>query len=115
MSCLDRIMELTDVIEERVLAGDWAGATGLDIERRHLLGEMFARDSDAATSNANRAIIEQLRARNEAAIAAVGSARQALTIVARMPSIRRRSRILARTSVRCVRPMSCTRRQDRNF
>ena len=83
MSCLDRIMELTDVIEERVLAGDWAGATGLDIERRHLLGEMFARDSDAATTNANRAIIEQLRARNEAAIAAVGSARQALTIVAR--------------------------------
>jgi hypothetical protein len=83
MNCLDRIMELTDVIEERVLAGDWAGATGLDIERRQLLGEIFARDPDAAASQANRAIIEQLRARNEAAIAAVSSARQALTIVAR--------------------------------
>ena len=83
MSCLARIMELTDVLEERVLAGDWAGATGLEIERRHLLGEMFARNPDAAGSNANRAILEQLRARNEATIAAVGSARQALTIVAR--------------------------------
>jgi hypothetical protein len=83
MNSLDRIMELTDVIEERVLAGDWAGATGLEIERRHLLGEMFARNPDAAENNANRAIIEQLRARNEATIAAVASARQALTIVAR--------------------------------
>ena len=83
MNSLDWIMELTDVIEERVLAGDWAGATGLEIERRHLLGEMFARNPDAAGSNANRAILEQLRARNEATIAAVGSARQALTIVAR--------------------------------
>ena len=31
MSCLDRIMELTDVIEERVLAADWAGEIGLDV------------------------------------------------------------------------------------
>lgn len=83
MNCLDRIMELTDVIEERVLAGDWAGATGLDVERRQLLGEMFARDPDAAGNNTNRAILEQLRARNEATIAAVGSARQVLTIAAR--------------------------------
>ena len=83
MNCLDRIMELTDVIEERVLAGDWAGATGLDIERRHLLGEIFARDPDAAGINRNRAILEQLRARNEATITAVGSARQVLTIAAR--------------------------------
>ncbi|MCL4791233.1 MAG: hypothetical protein KJ040_04185 [Gammaproteobacteria bacterium] len=82
MNCLDRVMELTDEIEERVLAGDWAGATGLDVERRQLLGEMFARDPDAAGSS-NRAILEQLRARNEITMAAVSSARQVLTIAAR--------------------------------
>ncbi len=83
MSCLDRIMELTDVIEERVLAADWAGATGLDIERRQLLCELFAHDPDAAQGSANRTILEQLRARNEATMTAVTSARQVLTIAAR--------------------------------
>ena len=83
MSCLDRIMELTDVIEERVLAADWAGATGLDIERRQLLGELFGRDPDAAQGSANRAILEQLKARNEATMASVTSARQVLTMAAR--------------------------------
>ena len=83
MKCLDRIMELTDVIEERVLAADWAGATNLDIERRRLLGELFARDPDAAQGSENRAILEQLRARNEATMASVTGARQALTIAAR--------------------------------
>lgn len=83
MSCLDRIMELTDVIEERVLAADWAGATGLDIERRRLLGELFAHDPDAARGSEYRAILEQLRARNEATMASVTSARQVLTIAAR--------------------------------
>lgn len=83
MNCLDRIMELTDEIEERVLAGDWAGATGLDVERRQLLGEIFARDPDTAAGSSNRAILEQLRARNEITMAAVSSARQVLTIAAR--------------------------------
>ncbi len=83
MNCLDRIMELTDDIEERVLAADWAGATGLDIERRQLLGELFARHPDAAHDSENRAILEQLKARNAATMAAVGSARQVLTIAAR--------------------------------
>jgi hypothetical protein len=83
MKCLDRIMELTGLIEERVLEGDWAGATDLDIERRQLLVETFARDPDAASSSGNRAILEQLRARNEITMAAVGSARKLLTIAAR--------------------------------
>lgn len=83
MKCLDRIMALTDVIEERVLAGDWAGATGLDIERRQLLAEVFARDPDAASSDEHRAMLEQLRARNEITMAAVSNARQLLTIAAR--------------------------------
>jgi hypothetical protein len=76
-------MTLTDDIEERVLAGDWAGATGLDVERRQLLGEMFARNPDAAAGSENRAVLEQLKARNEITMAAIGSARQALTIAAR--------------------------------
>ncbi|MBM4221315.1 MAG: hypothetical protein FJ170_05140 [Gammaproteobacteria bacterium] len=76
-------MELTDVIEERVLAGDWAGATGLDIERRQLLAEVFARDPGAASSGENRAVLEQLRARNEITMATVSSARQMLSIAAR--------------------------------
>jgi hypothetical protein len=83
MNCLDRIMALTDDIEERVLAADWAGATGLDIERRQLLADLFARNPDAARSGHNRAILEQLMARNDATMATLGSARQALTITAR--------------------------------
>jgi hypothetical protein len=83
MNCLDRIMELTDDIEERVLAADWAGATNLDIERRQLLGELFARNPDTAKNGENRAILEQLLARNNATMATLGSARQALTIAAR--------------------------------
>jgi hypothetical protein len=83
MNFLDRIMALTDVIENRVLAGDWAGATGLDVERRRLLGELFARDPDAAANSRNRAILEQILARNEISMTAVSSARQALSITAR--------------------------------
>ena len=83
MNRLDRIMELTEVIEERVLAADWAGATVLDIERRQLLGELFVRNPDAAQGSDNRAILEQLKARNEATMAAVSSARQVLNIAAR--------------------------------
>lgn len=83
MNCLDRIMELTDDIEERVLAGDWVGATGLDIERRQLLGDLFTRNPDTAKNSDNRAILEQLMARNNATMEAVGSARQVLTIAAR--------------------------------
>lgn len=83
MTALDEIMALTDAIEERVNAGDWAGATGLDAERRQLLGGLFEADPLAARDSGVRAVLEQLRARNEAAVASLSVARQALTAAAR--------------------------------
>lgn len=83
MSSLDHIMALTDAIEDRVNAGDWAGATGLDAERRHLLCEFFAAEPQAARDSSVRAVLEQLRARNEATASSLGAACQALAQAAR--------------------------------
>lgn len=83
MTGLDQILALTDAIEDRVNAGDWAGATGLDAERRHLLCDLFAADPLAARDSTTRAVLEQLRARNDATAASLASARQALAAAAR--------------------------------
>lgn len=83
MTTLDQIMALTDAIEDRVNAGDWAGATGLDAERRHLLCDLFEADPQAARDGGVRAVLEQLRARNEAAVVSLTAARQALAAAAR--------------------------------
>jgi hypothetical protein len=83
MTALDQILALTDAIEDRVNAGDWAGATGLDAERRHLLHDLFAADPQAARDSRTRAVLEQLRARNDAAVGSLTAARQALAAAAR--------------------------------
>jgi hypothetical protein len=83
MTGLDQIMALTAAIEDRVNAGDWAGATGLDIERRHLLCELFEADPAAARDNGTRTVLEQLRARNDATVAGLAGAHQALAAAAR--------------------------------
>jgi len=83
MTALDQIMALTDAIEARVNAGDWAGATDLDAERRQLLCGLFEADPLAARDSRVRPVLEQLQARNQAAVTSLSAARQALAAAAR--------------------------------
>lgn len=83
MSLLDRIMALTSAIEARVADADWAGATDLDLERRELLGELFASQPDVARDGPSRAILEQLRARTASTEAAIRDTRRTLAAAAR--------------------------------
>lgn len=87
MSLLDRIMDLTSAIESRVAEADWAGATGLDLERRELLRELFITQPHAVRDGATRAILEQLRARNDATSSALHETRHALSVAARQLGI----------------------------
>ena len=82
MSLLDRIIALTNAIEERVANADWAGATDLDLERRELLRDLFATQPDAARDGTARAILEQLRARTDSMSAALHDTRRTLAAAA---------------------------------
>jgi len=82
MSLLDRIIILTNAIENSVASADWAGATDLDLERRELLRELFATQPDAARDGNARAILEQLRARTDSTSAALHDTRRALSAAA---------------------------------
>lgn len=83
MNLLDQIMALTTAIEARVADADWAGATDLDLERRELLRELFARRPDVAQDTSARAILEQLRARTDSTSAALHDTRRAMSEAAR--------------------------------
>ena len=83
MNLLDQITTLTTAIEERVASADWAGATDLDLERRELLHELFAARPDVTQDGNARAILEQLRARNDSTSAALNGTRRALSAAAR--------------------------------
>mgnify|MGYP001558117038 CR=1 FL=1 len=82
MSLLDQIMALTTAIEDRVAGADWAGATDLDLERRELLHELFARQPDVARDAKARGILEQLRARTDSSSAALQDTRRAMSAAA---------------------------------
>ena len=83
MSLLDRIMALTTAIEARVADADWAGASALDLERRELLGDLFATQPDVVRDGNSRAILEQLRARTDSTSTALHETRRALSATAR--------------------------------
>ena len=83
MNLLDQITTMTTAIEERVASADWAGATDLDLERRELLHELFAARPDVTQDGNARAILEQLRARNDSTSAALNGTRRALSAAAR--------------------------------
>ncbi len=83
MSPLEHIMSLTSAIEECVASADWAGATDLDGQRRELLQALFANHPGAAGDGSTRAILEQLRARTDATLAAVNTTRQELAATVR--------------------------------
>lgn len=83
MSLVERIMNLTDAIEDCVSGTDWAGATALDAERQELLHALFRNEPDAARDGGSRAILEQLRARTDAMLATVTGTRDALADTAR--------------------------------
>jgi hypothetical protein len=83
VTTLDHILELTAAIEARVGDGDWAGATGLDLERRRLLAEMFRVDPGSVPDAGAREVLQQLVARNEQTIARIHERRRTLMQEAR--------------------------------
>jgi hypothetical protein len=68
MQALDRILALTETVEQRVERGEWAEAGALDAERCRLLAELFADPRSAADLAACRDVFEQLLIRNRRTI-----------------------------------------------
>ena len=71
MPLLDRILELTRQVEERVDRGDWLQAGTLDMERRQLLEDLVAGDGLQKLAPAARAALQEILARNQHTVAKV--------------------------------------------
>jgi hypothetical protein len=75
---IDRILALTETVEQHVERGEWAEAGMLDAERCRLLTELFADPHSAADLAAYRDILEQLLIRNRQTIQRVQDCQQQL-------------------------------------
>ena len=64
MPALDRIIALTESVEQHVERGEWLQAGTLDAERCRLLAELFADPASARDLAAYRDVLEQLLVRN---------------------------------------------------
>jgi hypothetical protein len=78
MQALDRILALTETVEQHVERGEWAEAGALDTERCRLLAELFADPRSAADIAAYRDVFEQLLIRNRQTIQRVQECQQQL-------------------------------------
>jgi len=64
MNQMDRILALTDQVQQQVDEGRWAEARALENERLALLTELFARDDAAALGPEREQLARDLLARN---------------------------------------------------
>jgi hypothetical protein len=78
MQALDRILALTETVEQHVERGEWAEAGALDAERCRLLAELFADPGCAADLAAYREVLQQLLLRNQQTIQRVQAQQQQL-------------------------------------
>jgi hypothetical protein len=78
MQSLDRILALTETVEQHVERGEWAEAGALDAERCRLLAELFADPHSAADLAAYRDVFEQLLIRNRQTVQRVQEFQQQL-------------------------------------
>ncbi len=69
MVSLEKILELTEAVEQHVERGEWSEAGRLDGERCQLLAELLADDSPARSQPGLRAAVEQLLLRNRLTVA----------------------------------------------
>lgn len=71
MQAIDRILELTQQVQQRADDGAWAEAGTLDLERRRLLNELFAENDIAALPLNTQALLRDILAQNDRIISAV--------------------------------------------
>lgn len=64
MEQLNRILALTEAVEQHVARGAWSSAGTLDAERRLLLAELCEDPGPAADAQACRQVLQQLLVRN---------------------------------------------------
>ena len=81
MKTLDRIMEITEAVEQFVERGAWAEAGVLDEERRRLLTELLNDDS-RETLDEYREFLQGLLKRNEDTVHRMGERRRELLATA---------------------------------
>jgi len=79
MQAIDRILELTQLVQERADDGNWAEAGALDLERRRLLNELFAENDIAALPPSTQALLRDILAQNNRIISAVQARKQEIT------------------------------------
>ena len=71
MQTIDRILELTQQVQEQADEGAWAEAGALDLERRRLLNELLAENDIAALAPNTQALLRDILAQNDRIISAV--------------------------------------------
>lgn len=76
MQVIDRILELTQLVQERADVGDWSEAGTLDLERRRLLSELFAENDITSLPTSTQAVLRDVLAQNDRIIQAVRTQKQ---------------------------------------
>jgi hypothetical protein len=80
MQTLDRILALTESVEEHVARGEWTQAGVIDAERCRLLAALFAENGSGPALAAHREVLEQLLVRNMRTIEQVEKHKRALAL-----------------------------------
>lgn len=83
MDQIDRILALTDRVQQCVDKGHWAEANALEAERLAMLTELFARDDIGSYGPACENLARDLLARNRGMIRTLGIQRQRLNETSR--------------------------------
>ncbi len=78
MSSLEKILELTDAVEQHVERGEWAEASRIDGERCELLAVLLADGNPARGLHGVRAALEQILLRNRLTVARAEAQREEL-------------------------------------
>jgi hypothetical protein len=78
MQALDRILSLTEIVEQHVERGEWAEAGEIDAERCRLLAELFTDPGATADLAPYRDVLQQLLIRNRQTIERVQECQQQL-------------------------------------
>ena len=76
MEAIDRILELTQLVQQRVDDGDWVEAGALDLERRQLLNGLFAENDITMLPSSTQTLLRDILAQNDRIISAVKTHKQ---------------------------------------
>ena len=83
MNAMDRILELTDAVEQQIESGDWLSASETDAERRRLLGAMLEADGIGRLDKRDQQSLREILQRTNETLSEVAELKKELLAASR--------------------------------